>query len=131
MKLRFQPFFDKTSNLTLSIVVTYGKDSAKESARITDDQDPTEVTPKLIFADEPTGNLDRESGVAVLELMAELNHENNITMVMVTHDRDVALKADHIYELVDGRICKFIDVKKTGKIQAAKEIEERTCTVEK
>ncbi len=87
--------------------------------------------PKLIFADEPTGNLDRESGVAVLELMAELNHENNITMVMVTHDRDVALKADHIYELVDGRICKFIDVKKTGKIQAAKEIEERTCTVEK
>lgn len=86
--------------------------------------------PKLIFADEPTGNLDRESGSAVLDLMAELNHENNITMVMVTHDREVALRADFIYELVDGRICKFLDVKKTGKAGAAKEIENRDCTLE-
>jgi lipoprotein-releasing system ATP-binding protein len=85
--------------------------------------------PKLIFADEPTGNLDRESGRAVLELMAELNRESNISMVMVTHDRDVALQADHIYELVDGRICKYLDVAKAGKTEAAKAIEERTCTI--
>jgi lipoprotein-releasing system ATP-binding protein len=86
--------------------------------------------PKLIFADEPTGNLDRESGFAVLELMAELNRENNITMVMVTHDREVALRADYIYELVDGRICKYLDVKKIGKTEAARAIAERTCTIE-
>jgi lipoprotein-releasing system ATP-binding protein len=86
--------------------------------------------PKLIFADEPTGNLDRESGFAVLELMAELNRENNITMVMVTHDREVALRADYIYELVDGRICKYLDVKKIGKTEAARGIEERTCAIE-
>jgi lipoprotein-releasing system ATP-binding protein len=86
--------------------------------------------PKLIFADEPTGNLDRESGFAVLELMAELNRENNITMVMVTHDREVALRADYIYELVDGRICKNLDVKKIGKTDAAKAIEKRTCAIE-
>ena len=83
--------------------------------------------PKLIFADEPTGNLDRDSGGTVLDLMAELNKENNITMVMVTHDREVALRADYIYELVDGKICKYLEVKKTGKAGAAKAIEERAC----
>ncbi len=84
--------------------------------------------PKVIFADEPTGNLDRESGQAVLELMAELNRESDITLVMVTHDRDVALQADHIYELVDGRICKYLDVKRVGRQAAAAEIEDRSCT---
>jgi len=86
--------------------------------------------PKLIFADEPTGNLDRESGQAVLELMAELNRESNITMVMVTHDREVALRADHIYELVDGRICKSLNVTRIGKTAAARAIEDRDCTME-
>lgn len=85
--------------------------------------------PKLIFADEPTGNLDRESGRSVLELMAELNRESNITLVMVTHDREVALQADHIYELVDGRICKYLDVAKTGKAEAARAIEDRSCLI--
>jgi lipoprotein-releasing system ATP-binding protein len=86
--------------------------------------------PKLVFADEPTGNLDRENGFAVLELMAELNRENNVSMVMVTHDREVALRADYIYELVDGKLCKYLDVKKIGKTEAAKAIEARTCTLE-
>jgi len=86
--------------------------------------------PKLIFADEPTGNLDRESGRAVLGLMAELNRENHVTMVMVTHDREVALQADFIYELVDGKLCKYLDVKKLGKTAAARAIEDRNCTME-
>jgi len=86
--------------------------------------------PKLIFADEPTGNLDRESGHTVLDLMSELNRESNITMVMVTHDREVALRADYIYELVDGRLCKYLDVKKIGKTAAALAIEDRTCTID-
>jgi len=84
--------------------------------------------PKLILADEPTGNLDRESGSAVLDIMAELNRESNITMVMVTHDREVALRADHIFELVDGRICKSIDLTKTGRKAANAALEERSCT---
>jgi lipoprotein-releasing system ATP-binding protein len=84
--------------------------------------------PKVIFADEPTGNLDRESGQAVLGLMSELNRESDITLVMVTHDREVALQADHIYELVDGRICKYLDVKRGGREAAAKAIEDRSCT---
>jgi lipoprotein-releasing system ATP-binding protein len=84
--------------------------------------------PKVIFADEPTGNLDRESGQAVLALMAELNRESDITLVMVTHDRDVALQADHIYELVDGRICRYLDVGRSGREAASREIEDRSCT---
>jgi lipoprotein-releasing system ATP-binding protein len=86
--------------------------------------------PKLIFADEPTGNLDRESGRSVLDLMAELNRESDISMVMVTHDREVALQADHIYELVDGRICRYLDVKRSGRSAAARELEDRSCTLE-
>ncbi len=86
--------------------------------------------PKLIFADEPTGNLDRESGRAVLGLMGELNRESHISLVMVTHDREVALQADHIYELVDGRICRFLDVGRSGRDEAARQLEERSCTVE-
>ena len=87
--------------------------------------------PQVIFADEPTGNLDRESGQAVLGLMAELNHEIGITLVMVTHDREVALQADHIYELVDGRICKYIDVRRHGRAAAAEAIEDRSCTLDR
>lgn len=83
--------------------------------------------PKLIFADEPTGNLDRESGNAVLDIMAELNRESDITLVMVTHDREVALRGDHIFELVDGRICKSIDLAKTGRERAAETLEDRSC----
>ncbi|MCX5776386.1 MAG: ABC transporter ATP-binding protein [Candidatus Firestonebacteria bacterium] len=86
--------------------------------------------PKLIFADEPTGNLDRETGFEVLKLMKEINAENGTTLLIVTHDREIALAADHIIELVDGRICKQLDVKKTGKTAAAKEIENRSCRIQ-
>ncbi|MBN1196533.1 MAG: ABC transporter ATP-binding protein [Candidatus Aminicenantes bacterium] len=86
--------------------------------------------PKLIFADEPTGNLDRESGDAVLDIMAELNRESDITLVMVTHDREVALRADHIFELVDGHICKSINLAKTGKDAATEALEDRSCSFE-
>ena len=50
-------------------------------------------------------------------------------MVMVTHDREVALQADYIYELVDGRICKYLDVAKIGKSEAAKAIEDHSCVI--
>jgi lipoprotein-releasing system ATP-binding protein len=86
--------------------------------------------PKVIFADEPTGNLDRESGHAVLDLMAELNRESDITLVMVTHDRDVALRADHVFELVDGRICRYLDMGRTGRDAAARAILDRSCTLD-
>jgi lipoprotein-releasing system ATP-binding protein len=86
--------------------------------------------PKLVLADEPTGNLDRESGMAVLELLAELNRENHTSMVMVTHDREIALRADLIYELVDGRICRRLETARLGKEGTARALENRSCVLD-
>ena len=83
--------------------------------------------PAIIFADEPTGNLDTETGGAVLALMKEINAENNTTLVMVTHDRDIALKSDRVVELVNGRICRSIDLKTAGSAGAEKLLEKRSC----
>ena len=85
--------------------------------------------PKVIFADEPTGNLDRESGTRVLELLKEINRENNTTLVMVTHDREVALRSDRIIELVDGRICRTVDVRTSGREAALKMLENLSCVM--
>ena len=85
--------------------------------------------PKIIFADEPTGNLDRESGTKVLELLKEINRENNTTLVMVTHDREVALRSDQIIELVDGRICRTIDIRTSGREAAQEMLENLSCVL--
>ena len=58
--------------------------------------------PSIIFADEPTGNLDTQRGQEVLELFQELNSVNNITIVMVTHEEQVAQHAKRIIRLMDG-----------------------------
>ena len=55
-------------------------------------------------ADEPTGNLDRETGLQLMELLLELHQERGMTVVMVTHDPLLASKAQRILKLVDGRI---------------------------
>jgi putative ABC transport system ATP-binding protein len=60
--------------------------------------------PPLILADEPTGNLDSQSGADVLELLQEMNAEFGMTLVMVTHDPVVALSTRRILTLRDGRI---------------------------
>jgi len=60
--------------------------------------------PALLLADEPTGNLDRETGLQLMELLLELHQERGMTVVMVTHDPLLASKAQRILKLVDGRI---------------------------
>lgn len=60
--------------------------------------------PALLLADEPTGNLDRKTGAAILEVLAEIRRERGQTMLMVTHDPEIAARADRIVELVDGRV---------------------------
>ena len=61
-------------------------------------------SPSIILADEPTGNLDQETGASVLELLLDLGHTHGTGLLMVTHDPDVAAKAGNVVEMKDGRI---------------------------
>ena len=61
--------------------------------------------PCLLLADEPTGNLDRTTGHQVLEILRNLREQQNLTMVMVTHDQSVAATADRTIRIEDGIIC--------------------------
>ena len=60
--------------------------------------------PSLILADEPTGNLDSQAQADILELLARLRRERNLTIVIVTHSREVAAAADREIKMKDGRI---------------------------
>lgn len=60
--------------------------------------------PRLLLADEPTGNLDSVTGAEVLHLFARLHDEQQVAVVLVTHDRDVAARADRQIRMRDGRI---------------------------
>jgi len=62
--------------------------------------------PGIIFADEPTGNLDGKSGREVLALLRQVSHELGITLILVTHDMNVAEQADRIIQLEDGKIIR-------------------------
>jgi putative ABC transport system ATP-binding protein len=61
-------------------------------------------SPQIVFADEPTGNLDSTSGNTILQLLLELRRELDTTLVMATHSREISSTADRIVRLVDGRI---------------------------
>ena len=60
--------------------------------------------PSVLLADEPTGNLDANSGHGVLELLRDLNRERGLTMILVTHDPHIAQQADRVVRLAEGRI---------------------------
>ncbi len=60
--------------------------------------------PALLLADEPTGNLDTRTSAEIMDLMTRLNREQGITIVMVTHEPDIAAYAQRILRFVDGRL---------------------------
>ena len=60
--------------------------------------------PKVLFADEPTGNLDAGTGATIIELMAELNQDQGTTLILVTHDLELASRARRTIRLADGRL---------------------------
>jgi putative ABC transport system ATP-binding protein len=62
------------------------------------------IRPKVIFADEPTGNLDSRTTKEVMELMMEITRENGQNLVLVTHDSNIAGYADRIVHIMDGKI---------------------------
>jgi putative ABC transport system ATP-binding protein len=63
------------------------------------------TAPSLLFADEPTGNLDNKTGERILSLLFELNAAAKTTLVLVTHDLDAARRCDRLIELVGGRLA--------------------------
>ena len=65
------------------------------------------VDPKIIFADEPTGNLESHTSEEVMELMQKVVREQKKTLVMVTHDQHLAAYADRIFHIRDGKILKI------------------------
>lgn len=65
------------------------------------------VNPQIIFADEPTGNLDTKTTMEVLTLMRKIVREQNQTLIMVTHDNHIASFADRQFHIVDGKILKI------------------------
>jgi putative ABC transport system ATP-binding protein len=64
--------------------------------------------PKLLLADEPTGNLDEESGERIFECLRALQRESGVTCIMVTHDADLAARVDSVVRLRDGRVVPEI-----------------------
>ena len=60
--------------------------------------------PKIILADEPTGNLDSDSTETIYQLLRNINETYKTTFIIITHDRKIAEKADRIVEIKDGKI---------------------------
>jgi putative ABC transport system ATP-binding protein len=61
-------------------------------------------SPRILFADEPTGNLDSDTGAHIVELLEGLNRESKTTIILVTHDHSLAAHAERIIRLSDGRV---------------------------
>ena len=71
--------------------------------------------PKVIFADEPTGNLDSKSGKIIMEILQRLNEDEKRTIILVTHETYTAEHAQRIIHILDGEIDKDYEVKKIRK----------------
>ena len=75
------------------------------------------MDPKIIFADEPTGNLDSHTSEEVMRLMQKVVREQKKTLVMVTHDNHLAAYADRIFHIIDGQIVKIEENRKEREEQ--------------
>jgi len=73
--------------------------------------------PALLLADEPTGNLDSKNAGLILELLVRLHYEQNMTLVLVTHDMSIAEQAPRIVEMKDGRVVSDCEVTVTGSMK--------------
>ena len=71
-------------------------------------------SPRILFADEPTGNLDSETGARIVNLLEELNRESKTTIILVTHDQALASRAQRIIRLSDGRVVSDTETERAA-----------------
>lgn len=83
--------------------------------------------PKVVLADEPTGNLDSESTEKIYSLLRSINKEYNTTFIIVTHDRHLASKSDRVIEIIDGDIHRDIRIDENSQRKAFQEIRPCNC----
>ena len=70
--------------------------------------------PAILLADEPTGNLDRKNGEEIIHLLKESNRKHKQTLILITHDESIALQADRMIYLEDGRIVSNERIRNIG-----------------
>ena len=75
--------------------------------------------PEILLADEPTGNLDTKRSVEIVEVLKTLNRNEGLTIIMVTHNPELARYADRILEMKDGRVSEVEKENRATRTQAA------------
>lgn len=86
--------------------------------------------PAILLGDEPTGNLDTESSDVVMNAFREIRSTMNTTIILVTHDMDVASQLDRIVELIDGEIANDSDIRASATMTAVEMLKEKRATGE-
>ena len=71
-------------------------------------------TPSVVLADEPTGNLDSRNSLEILELLRSSNRKYHQTLIVITHDESIALQADRVIAIEDGRITRDERIREAG-----------------
>jgi putative ABC transport system ATP-binding protein len=74
--------------------------------------------PPIVLADEPTGNLDSRTGAGIVDLLLELREQRGMTIVLATHDSQVAARCDRVVRLLDGRVADDVDVRAAVDVDA-------------
>ena len=70
--------------------------------------------PRILLADEPTGNLDSQSSKEIMNILKSLNEDAGLTVILVTHERDIAAQAKHVVSMLDGRVITDRSVNREG-----------------
>jgi putative ABC transport system ATP-binding protein len=73
-----------------------------------------------VLADEPTGNLDSRTGAGIVDLLLRLRAEHRMTVILATHDSQVAARCDRVVRLLDGRVADDVDVRAVADVDAAR-----------
>lgn len=88
------------------------------------------TNPKILFADEPTGNIDSLSARELMELFVKINQENNTTIIMVSHDSFVASYSNKLYYIVDGKIKNLLNKDNLSQFDYYSEIVKITTQID-